>query len=103
MWPMPVIAMHPFRQVRGTFTRMSIGPSIDPFSQRGLDEALGFAVGARSVELGEDMPQAPTSTDRGKRQRAKHLGIVGHDAAYPYTQRGVVAHGVIEERRRAAL
>src|SRR5947207_9844491 len=79
MWTVPVIAMQPLRQIGTSFTRMSIGTPVGPFAQGSLDEALGFSVGARRV----DMPQAPTSTHRIKWQRAKHLAVVGHDAAKP--------------------
>src|SRR5205823_11838252 len=99
MWTVPVIAMQPLRQIGTSFTRMSIGTPVGPFAQGSLDEALGFSVGARRV----DMPQAPTSTHRIKWQRAKHLGVVGHDAANPYAQVAVVARGMVEERRCAGF
>src|SRR4029453_13258172 len=103
MRAVPVIAMQPFWQIGGSFARMAISSSIGPFAQCGLNEPLGFAIGAWRVKPGEDMPQAPTATDRCKRQRAKHPGVVRHDATYPYAEVRVIARGVIEERRRASL
>src|SRR5205823_11864746 len=91
--------MQPLRQIGTSFTRMPIGTPVGPFAQGSLDEALGFSVGARRV----DMPQAPTSTHRIKWQRAKHLAVVGHDAANPYAQVAVVARGMVEERRCAGF
>ena len=85
--------------VRANCDRSSVGP----FAQGGLNETLGFPVGAWRVDLGEDMPQAPAPASRDEGERAKHLGVVGHDAAYPYSQRGVVLRGMVEERRRAGF
>src|SRR5437763_14824044 len=103
MWTVPVIAMQPLRQIGTSFTRMPIATPIGPFAQGSLDEALGFSVGAGRIELGKDMPQAPASTHRIKWQRAKHLSVVGHDAANPYAQVAVVARGMVEERRCAGF
>src|SRR5216110_855006 len=103
MWTVPVIAMQPLRQIGTSFMRMPIATPIGPFAQGSLDEALSFSVGARRVEPGKDMPQAPPSTHRIKWQRAKHLGVVGHDAANPYAQVAVVARGMVEERRCTGL
>jgi len=77
---------------------MAIDASVGPFSQGGLDEALGFAVGTGPVELGEDMSQTPAPTSSGERQRAKYFGVVGHDAAYLDTEAAIVARGMIEKR-----
>src|SRR6476619_5570528 len=101
MRTVPVIAMQPFWQIRSSFPRMAIGTSVGPFAQSGLDEALGFAIGSRRVELGEDMTHAPSATGCPKWQRAKHLGVVGHDATYPHAEGAVVLRGMVEERGRA--
>ncbi len=82
---------------------MAIGTSVGPLAQGGLDESLGFAIGAWRVDPGEDMPQAPAPASRDERERAKHLSVVGHDAAYPYAQRGIVPRCMVKERRRAGF
>ena len=103
MWAMPVIAMRPFRQIRSSFARTAISTPVSPFAQGSLNEAFGFTIGARRVERGEDVPQPPAPADRDERQRAKHLGVVGHEAADPHPEVVVVARGMVEKRRRAAL
>ena len=43
--------------------------------------------------------QPPAPTRGGERKRAKHLGVVGHDAADPDAEAAVVARGMVEKRR----
>ena len=57
MWPMPVVAMEPVEQLGGSLIRVVVGASVGPFAQRGLNEALGLAVGLRRVGLGEDLTE----------------------------------------------
>src|SRR5512146_791793 len=103
MRTVPVIAMQPVGQVGRSFARMAIHTPVSPLTQRGLDETFGFAIGARRVDLGEDVAQAPAPASRNKRQRTEHLGVVRHDAAYVHSQCGVVARCVVEERCRTPL
>ena len=58
MRPMPIVAMEPVRQFCGSLIRALVGLSISPFAKRGLDEALGFAVGLGSIWPGEDLAKA---------------------------------------------
>ena len=58
MWAMPIVAMQPVWQFGRSLVRVLIGASIGPFAKCGLDEALGLAVGLRSVRLGEDLTEA---------------------------------------------
>src|SRR4029434_4880338 len=51
----------------------------------------------------EDVLQAPAATHRNEGQRAKHLGVVGHDAANAYAEVAVVARRMVKERRRTTL
>jgi hypothetical protein len=44
-----IVPVQPGRHVRGPRGGAGVGPAVEPFAQRGLDEALGHAVGARSV------------------------------------------------------
>src|SRR4030095_12130957 len=103
MWAVAVVAMAPLWEMRNAFPRMAISSAIGPFAQGGLDEALGFAIGARGVELGEDVPQAPAVTHCNEGQGAKHFGVVGHDAANAYAEVAVVTRGMVKKRRRTTL
>jgi hypothetical protein len=49
---MPVRSLQPGRQVLGTVIRREMGLGAGPLPQRGLDDALGVAIGFRGVELG---------------------------------------------------
>jgi hypothetical protein len=55
MRAMPVVAMEPVRQFGGSLVGAVVSLSIGPFAQRGLDEALGFAIGFWRVWLSEDL------------------------------------------------
>ena len=57
MRAVPVVVMEPMRKVGITDLGVGISLSVGPLAQSGLDEALGFAVGARSVGSGEGMAQ----------------------------------------------
>ncbi len=71
MRSVPVVWMQPRREMVGARVRGFIGAGVGPFARRRLDEALGFAVGARGVGLGADRrdPQALA-------QAAKTPGLV---------------------------
>ena len=56
-----------------------IGPRIGPFSQRSLDEALGLAVGALRVAVGEAVLQAQFSMVFCQPIRAISWPVVGED------------------------
>src|SRR5260370_39858126 len=77
---MPVTSMQPGRKVLGTLISREIGLGVGPIAQRGLDEALGLAIGFRRVGLGAqvldfEQPQClrvTTGSEAG--------AVVGHDA-----------------------
>src|SRR5436190_3793384 len=49
MWPMSVVAMEPMDQLSGALIGVVVGTRVSPFAQRGLDEALGLAIGLGRV------------------------------------------------------
>src|SRR5260370_345648 len=77
---MPVTSMQPGRKVLGTLISREVGLGVGPLAQRGLDEALGLAIGFRRVGLGAqvldfEQPQClrvTTGSEAG--------AVVGHDA-----------------------
>src|SRR5438105_15692847 len=56
--PMPVVLVQPDRKFVGATVGCGIGLGVSPFPERGLDEALGLAVGFRRVGLGADVLEA---------------------------------------------
>ena len=51
-----IVGMELWEQSVGALLGMMVGPCVSPFTQRGLDEAFGLAVGARGVRTGKDVP-----------------------------------------------
>lgn len=62
MRPVPVVLVEPQRQVRGALHGRLIGTAVGPLAQRGLDEALGLAIGPWRIGAGAEMlePEAAT-------------------------------------------
>ena len=58
MRSMPVVAMQPVGKLGRSLSGVLVGLRVSPFAKRGLDEALGFAVGLGSIWLGEDLAKA---------------------------------------------
>ena len=46
VWPVPIVAVYPGRQMRGALGGGVVDVGIGPLAQGGLDEAFGLAVGA---------------------------------------------------------
>ena len=59
---MPIVAMEPVEQLGRSLIRVLIGASVGPFAKRGLNEALSFSIGLRSVWPGEDLTKAEAFT-----------------------------------------
>src|SRR5215204_3738884 len=49
VWSMPVVSVQPEGQFLGASLRGGVGLGVGPFAERGLDEALGLAVGLRGI------------------------------------------------------
>jgi hypothetical protein len=54
---------------------------VGPFPQRGLNEAFGLAVGARSVRASEAVQEAELEASGAERVRAIAASVVGKQAA----------------------
>ena len=59
---------------------MSVGVSVGPFAQGGLDEVLGLAIGFWSVEAGEAVLEAEAGDLGGQGAGAVGGAVVGVDA-----------------------
>ena len=95
--------MKPSRQFDGSLDRVVIGAGISPFTQTGLDEALGLAVGFWCVWLGEDVPEAEPLTSSAEGSGTVARPIVGHDALDLHAEARIVGNGGFEEGDGAFL
>jgi len=57
MRAMPVVTIEPVGQFSRALILGLISSRVGPFAKRGLDEALGLAVGLRRIGSGEDLAQ----------------------------------------------
>src|SRR5690606_35212874 len=83
--------MKPRQQVSCALLGAFVAACVRPLTQAGLDEAFGFAVGARCVGLGPEVAQAQPANQATETLGAVAGAVVGHDARDPDTQASVVA------------
>lgn len=94
---MPIVHMGPFWQVGLALLGRPTGAGIGPFSEGGLDEPFGLAVGFGRVGLGADVldAQVPASVTEGV--GFVTTAVVGHDAGDGDAEAFIVSHGGLEE------
>src|SRR5258708_8195605 len=80
MWPMPIVSVQPLGQMSGSIVRCQVGPSVGPFAQRGLDEALGLAIGFWRVGFGAQVLDFEQAQCLGVTTGLEPDAVVGHDA-----------------------
>ena len=93
-----IVPVQPGRHVGGALGGAGVGPAVEPFVQRGLDEALGLAVGARPLGPGGQV--AGIEFNRGRREglaASVAEGIVGHDPLDPDAEAREPGGGAGEE------
>jgi hypothetical protein len=81
MRAMAVVLVKPAGQVLSALIGVIVGPGVSPFPQRGLDEPLGFAIGARSIRPGATMANAVLSAEATKGVRLIAGAVVGEHGA----------------------
>ena len=77
MRTVPVVVVKPGKKMVLTVLGVSIQAGVGPFTQGGLDEAFGFAVGARSVRTSEVMAQPKFNHGSVKSARTVAVTVVG--------------------------
>ena len=77
MRTMPVVVMKPGKKMFVTVLRVFIQAGIGPFTQSGLNEAFGFAVGARGIGASEVMAQTKFQHGGVKSARTVAVTVVG--------------------------
>lgn len=77
---MPIVSVQPDGKLLGPAIGCWIGLSVGPLSERGLDEALGLAVGFGSVGPGADVLDPEFSAGVAEVDGSVARAIVGHHA-----------------------
>jgi len=93
MWTAAIVVPQVGLQGPDAQPGVEVGPSVGPFAQEGLDEALGLAVSARTVGASSEMPQPQRPTGEGEQVREIGWAVVGHNGADPDIESPVVGHG----------
>ncbi len=99
---MPVVVMEPEGQRATPLVGVTVQARISPLEQRGLDETLDLAVGARGIGPGEDMAQAEPLTGRPEAPRAIPGAVVRHDGRHAHPEPAQAPHRALEKARRGA-
>ena len=90
MGTVPVVVMKPGRKLGIAVLGIGIVASVSPFPQGGLDETLGFAVGARGVGPGETVMETQLGASGSKSMRAVAVAIIGEQTTDANAQAGVI-------------
>ncbi len=105
MRAMPVVLMEPAWQFDSALLRVVVSTSVGPFPQRGLDEAFGFAIGARGVGAGKTLANAQLLAEAAKVAGAVARTVIGEQAGDRDAEASIVVDGSLPEsgRRRGFL
>ena len=68
---------------------------VSPLAQGGLDEALGFAVGARSVRPSEAVTDAEFGAGVAELARAITTSVIGEQATNANAMLGIKGQGIL--------
>jgi hypothetical protein len=74
-----------------------IETGVGPFAEGGLDEALGLAVGTRSIGAGETVSDAELTAGNGQQARVIAGRVIGEQAADADAEASIVGDGGAEE------
>ena len=88
-----VVRLEPGRELLISFFRVDVVADVSPLAESGLDEALGFAVGARGVGTGKTMADAELLTGGTKTMGAVAMAVVGEQAANGDAVLGIKSNG----------
>ena len=92
MRPMPVVVVKPGQKLSQALLGVLISTSVSPFAQSGLDETLGFAIGAWSIGTGEVVAQAELENSSTESVGAITVSVIGEQAADRNAQVGVIGN-----------
>src|ERR1035438_1106261 len=94
---MPVVLVDPRSQMAKPFGGVLVETGVGPLANGSLDEAFGFAIGARSVNASAGVSELQIAAGLGKEGGAEARTVVGHDAPDLDAEVGEVGHGLAEE------
>src|SRR5579871_844516 len=97
MGTVPVVLVIPGSKLSGSFGRVLVETKVGPFAGGGLDEALGFAVGAGRVEASAAGLDVQALARVNEESRAEAGAVVGEDGADGDPEAGEVSNGLLEE------
>src|SRR6266403_1105326 len=103
MRPVPIVPMQPNGQVLGAASGCRIGDGVSPFPERGLNEALGLAVGFGRVWFCADVLEAEIAAGLGESFRSVAGAVVGHDPRDDDAEAFVVSDSRLEKGDGALL
>ena len=90
MRPVPVVVVKPGLELVIAMLGSGINTGVSPFAQSGLDEALGFAVGAWGIRAGETMAQPQSENSATEGMGAVTVAVIGEQAADANAETSVV-------------
>src|SRR5438876_9279732 len=101
MRAMPVVVMNPTTEHGGALRGMLVGDAIGPLAQCRLDEALGFAIGLRSVGTSEFVLELQPVTRGCEAFRAESRTVICEHSTHRYAQMAEIADAGVQEGDRA--
>jgi len=97
MRTIPVVMVKPGLKLIIAMLGSGVETSVSPFAQSGLDEAFGFAVGARSIGASEAMAQTESKNGAAEGMGAITVAVIGEQTADADAQAGVISQGGMEK------
>ena len=97
MGSVPVVLVEPVVEFPLSLVGVLIGACVSPFSEGGLDEAFGFAVGARGIGAGEAMLDAESVAGLCEGPRPISWPVIGEKGSKADSQPGVIGQGGAQE------
>ncbi len=95
--PVPVVSVEPGGQLGGALFGALVGVCVGPFSENGLDEALGFSVGSGGEWTGVEVSDACLFASLVEEAGAVAAAIVGEEALHGDSEAMEEGEGVGEE------
>src|SRR5579862_5368082 len=93
----PVVGVDPGFEMGEALGGILVEPGVGPFTDGGLDEAFGFAVGARSVDARANVFELKIAAGLSEEVGVKAGTVIGHDAANGDAQASEVSRGLAQE------
>jgi hypothetical protein len=100
VWSAAIVEVQPACQGGVAFGAGAVDRAVGPAAEQCADEALGLAVGLRSVGPGSDVPNPERSASDRVHRRPVCRPVVGHQPLDGYAVAGVVLDGAAQEADR---